>query len=61
MNTDNFLYYLLLWAGVITMIIALFLSFTLALPSHLRYEITGLIGIAGYTIATTAKKFRPKR
>ena len=40
------------------MLVALVLSFTLTLPSSLRYDIVGLIGLTGASLSGLAKKFR---
>jgi hypothetical protein len=60
MRPNVYFYYLLLGAGISIMLFALWLHFTLALPSSLRYDIVGIVGIAGFAVATLARWFRRK-
>ena len=60
MKANLFTYYALLILGVAVMLLALWLSFALTLAPHLRYEVTSLIGLAGFGVATLARNFRPK-
>ena len=53
-------YYLVLGAGILVMLFALWLHFDLDVSERLRYDIVGVVGIAGIGIATLARLFKPK-
>ena len=50
-------YYLVLGAGILVMLFALWLHFNLDVSERLRYDIVGVVGIAGVGIATLARLF----
>ena len=53
-------YYGLLGAGIAIMLLALVLSYTLDLRPALRFNVVGLVGLAGWGVAGLARKFRPR-
>ena len=43
------------------MLAALVLSYTLPLPSHLRFAVVGILGLTGWGVSSLAKNFKRSR
>lgn len=57
-SRDKTLFYLLLATGIGLMLLALVLSFTLPLPTRLRFDVVGVVGILGAAVGRFSRKFK---
>jgi hypothetical protein len=55
---DRALYYALRYGGVAILLLALVLSYTLKLPAHVRFDVVGVVGLAGWGASTFAGRFK---